>query len=153
MSIAVSHPRHHVHVPWMPIIAVLVAAVVAAGVLVLVNQPTTSTVGESTIAIPVAAVGAAAVALPETPALRHQLAEGLAARVPQEQQFAYPRNHVQGATLSAVSTAGLSGVQLGAQAAPIEQQSVSLQAAQLHESQAAAYQAYVLGHNHMSPTE
>ena len=114
MSIAATQPRHHVHVPWMPVIVVLVAASVAAGVLVLVNQPTTSTVGESTIAIPVAAVGAAAVALPESPALRHQLAQEVATTVPQSEQFAYPLNHVVGVTLSP-STVIATGGQMGAQ--------------------------------------
>jgi hypothetical protein len=126
MSIAATHPRHHIHLPWMSIIAVLVAAAVAAAVLVLVNQPTTvSTIAESTAvpvpavgALPVPAVGAAPVPMPESPALRSQLAQEVATAVPQEAQFAYPRNHVVGVTLSPTTSVAAFGGQLGAPVAP-----------------------------------
>ena len=117
MSIAVTHQRQRIHVPWMPIIAVAIAVAVAAAVLVLVNQPTTSPVSESTVAVPAVAVEAAAVALPESPALRHRLAQEVATAVPQE-QFTYPRNHVMGATLSPSTAMAAAGGRLGAPAAP-----------------------------------
>lgn len=77
MSTVATH-KHHVHVPWISIIAVLVAVAVAAIVLVLVNQPTTTVTEPSTAVVP-ATVGAAAVPLPETQAARRHLAAERAA--------------------------------------------------------------------------
>ena len=79
MSITATHPRHHVHAPWMPIIAVLVAVALAAVVLVLVNQPATPTIGESTaVVVPAPAANAAPVPMPETQVLRRQLSDDYA---------------------------------------------------------------------------
>jgi hypothetical protein len=115
MSIAATHQRHHIHVPWVSVIAVAVAVAAAAGVLALVNQPTPATIGESTVAAPAVA---AAVALPESPALRHQLADELATSGAQEEQFAYPRNHVVGVTLSQSGSVAAGGDRLEVPAAP-----------------------------------
>jgi len=59
MSQTIAH-RHgtHVRIPLAPIIALAVAAIIAAAVLVLINQPTSTTTRTET------AVGAATVALP-----------------------------------------------------------------------------------------
>jgi hypothetical protein len=104
MSYAATQNRHHTHVPWMTVIAVAVAVAVAAAVLILVNRPVTQTATEQIQVAPAAVVaGAAVVPAPESPALRRQLAEEVAAPVAQTEAFAYPRNHVIGATLDAQS--------------------------------------------------
>jgi hypothetical protein len=113
-QIAVTHHRH-LHIPWLTIIAVAVAVAAAATVLVLVNQPATTSV-ESAQVVPVPAAEAAAVPLPESPALRHRLAAELAA-VAQSEPFAYPRNHVIGVTLSP-ATNGVVGAHLATGVAP-----------------------------------
>lgn len=99
MSYAATQKHHHVHIPWMPIIAVAVAVAVAAAVLILVNQPTSQTsTGQTAVAPLTVNADAAAVPVPESPALRRQIATDLSARVAQSEQFSYPRNHVVGAT-------------------------------------------------------
>lgn len=116
MSYAVTHRQHHhIHVPWQTIAVIAVAVAVATAVLVLVNLPATTVIGNtkgaahhsgrvhqvvpttSVAVVPVSAE-AAVVALPETPALRHRLAATISARVAQNEQSAYQRNHVVGAT-------------------------------------------------------
>jgi hypothetical protein len=63
MSNTIAH-RAHIHIPWTTIAVVLVAALAAAAVLVLINQPADVTVG--TAAAPLAAPGAAAMPQIET---------------------------------------------------------------------------------------
>jgi hypothetical protein len=118
MSYAVTQKHHHIHVPWTAVITVGVAIAVAAAVLILVNQQSTQTATVPMEITPVAvSVEAAAVATPESPALRRQLAEEVATQVPQELQFAYPRNHVPGVTLAPLGTMVGAG-QLAIQVAP-----------------------------------
>jgi hypothetical protein len=112
MSYAATHKQHHVHIPWMPIIAVAVAVAAAAAVLILVNQPSTqTTTAQSEVAPLAVSADAAAVPAPESPALRRQIATELNTRVAQSEQFSYPRNHVVGAT--AGTFAGVSPVVAG----------------------------------------
>ncbi len=120
MSYAATHRHHHIHVPWMTVVAVAVAVAVAAGVLVLVNQPgTQSTPMPAPEAIPAAiSADAAAVPVPESPALRRQLATELSTRVAQEEQFAYPRNHVIGATLDGAAAGAIPAGGLAIEVAP-----------------------------------
>jgi hypothetical protein len=117
MSYAATQKQHHIHVPWMPVIAVAVAVAVAAAVLILVNQPGTQSAGTRAETAPVSAVAAVAVPAPETPAYRRHLAQEVTTRVAQEDQFAYPRNHVIGTTLDS-SGAAVVGGHLAVQAAP-----------------------------------
>ncbi len=112
MSTTLAH-RHHVQIPSATIVAVLVAVVAAAGVLVLINRPDSTPIGGQSAVVAPASVGAAAaVALPESPALRHQLAAGLVTTVPQQQPLAYSRNHVEGATLAPASVGAAAAVAL-----------------------------------------
>jgi hypothetical protein len=117
MSYAATQKQHHIHVPWMPVIAVAVAVAVAAAVLILVNQPGTQTSGTRVETAPATVAAVAAVPVPETLAFRRHLAQQVATRVAQEDQFAYPRNHVIGTTLAASGAAVLGG-HLAMQAAP-----------------------------------
>lgn len=97
MSTTIAH-RHHVHVPLAPILAVIVTALIAAAVIWVINQPTSTTTQTKAVSAPVALP--AAVPPPETLAVRRQALETV---VPAgaDQAFAYPRNHVQGVTLDA----------------------------------------------------
>jgi hypothetical protein len=97
MSTTIAHRRHHVHVPWPTILAVIFTALIAAAVIWALNQPTSITTG--TRAVPTALAAPAAVPLPETLAARRVALENGPA-----EPFAYPRNHVPGVTLDAVST-------------------------------------------------
>jgi hypothetical protein len=63
MSNTIAH-RAHIHIPWTTIAIVLVAALAAAGVLVLVNQPADVTV--ETTPVVLTAPGAAAMPQIET---------------------------------------------------------------------------------------
>lgn len=114
MSYTATHTGHHLHVPWMTIVAVAVTVAVAAAVLILVNQPGTQTATTATEVAPAVAVeGAAAVPIPESPALRRQLAEEVATPVTAAEPFAYPRNHVAGTTLAPLSATGVTGRTMG----------------------------------------
>ncbi len=117
MSYAATQSRHHVHLPWTAIITLGIATLVAIAVLVAVNQPVTQTATTPAAIAPAVLADAAAVPAPESPALRRQLAQEVATRVPQEQQFAYPRNHVAGVTLAPLSAPVVAGP-MAAQAAP-----------------------------------
>jgi hypothetical protein len=114
---ATQKQQHHIHIPWPTVVAVALAVAVAAAVLVLVNQPTTQTQSGSVAVAPAVAAQAAAVPLPESPALRQRLAAEVATQVGQSEQFAYPRNHVIGATLEPAGAALAAG-HLAGQAAP-----------------------------------
>lgn len=103
MSTTIAH-RQHVHVPLTPIIAVLATAVVAAAVLVLINQPTTTSTSTETQAGVATAAQAAVVPMPESPALRQQVAAGTAQVGNGSEPFAYPLNHVQGTTMDPASS-------------------------------------------------
>ena len=122
MSYTATHRHHHIHVPWMTVIAVAVAVAVAAAVLILVNQPATQTATTpqpASEAVPAAmSADAAVVPAPESPALRRQLATELSTRVAQEEQFAYPRNHVIGTSLGAAGSATLGTGGLAIEVAP-----------------------------------
>jgi len=109
MSYAATQKQHHIRVPWTAIITL--AVVVATGtVLIALNQPGTQTATAPAEVAPFSiAVDAAAVPVPENPALRRQLAEEVAAQVPQAEQFAYPRNHVAGTTLAPHGTPVMGG--------------------------------------------
>jgi len=97
MSTTIAH-RHHVHhVPLTPILAVLAAALVAAALIWAINQPPTTTTTE-TQAVSAPLVLPAEVAVPESPAIRRQLAETMVLAAPAA-GTAYSRNHVQGVTL------------------------------------------------------
>jgi len=102
MNTTIAH-RQHVHVPLAPIIAVLATVVVAAAVLILINQPSQTITSETTVSV-APATTAAEIARPETPALRRQLAETQAAVVPAAEAFQYPLNHVQGTTLDSAGS-------------------------------------------------
>ena len=103
MATTIAH-RQHIHVPLTPIIAVLATAVVAAAVLILINQPaTTSTLTETQAGVATAAQ-AVAVPRPETPALRQQVAVGTVQVGTASEPFAYPRNHAQGTTMDPASS-------------------------------------------------
>lgn len=118
MSYAATQKQHHIHVPWMTVIVVAVAVAVAAAILILVNQPGTQTATAPVEVAPATvAVEAAAVPAPENLAFRRHLAQEVATRVAQEDQFAYPRNHVIGTALAPMSAVVLSG-HLAGQAAP-----------------------------------
>lgn len=105
MSQSIAHrQRTRVHVPPAPILAVLVTAIVAAAVLLLVNQPTITNTPTETQAGVAAASQAAAVPRPESPALRRQIAAGTVAVGTASAPFAYPLNHIQGTTLSPASS-------------------------------------------------
>jgi len=97
MSTTIAH-RHHVHVPLAPILAVIVTALIAAAVIMVINQPTSTTTQTKAVSAPLAR--SAAVPLPETLAVRHQALEAVVPAGAAE-VFAYPRNHVQGVTLDA----------------------------------------------------
>ena len=97
MSVAITH-RPHIHLPWMPIIALGVAAVIATTVLVLINQPSTTSTSETQTGS-VAAVGAAAVPMPESPALRRTVMEAAPAEASAPEALAYLRSRVPGVTL------------------------------------------------------
>ena len=110
MSYAATQKQQHIHVPWTAVITLGVAVIAVVAVLSLVNEPVTSTVTSTVEVAPAVAVaGAAAVPAPESPALRRQLAEEVATQVPQEAQFAYPRNHVAGTTLAPLVAGSWSG--------------------------------------------
>ena len=117
MSYAATQSQHHVHLPWTAIITLGIATLVAIAVLVVVNQPATESVTTPAAVVPAVAADAAAVPAPESPALRRQLAQEVATRVPQEQQFAYPRNHVAGVTLAPL-TEPVVAAHLASEAAP-----------------------------------
>lgn len=110
MSYAATHRQHHIHVPWMTLVAVAVAVAAVAAVLVLVNRPDTRTAAGPAEIAPAVAVGAAAVPAPESPALRRLLAEEVATPLVQTKGSAYPRNHVIGTTLAPLgATAAVPG--------------------------------------------
>jgi hypothetical protein len=136
MSYAATHRHHHhIHVPWQTIAVVAVAVAAATAVLVLVNLPATTVIGNTkgaahhagrvhqvvpttSVAVMPVSAQAAVVALPETPALRHRLAADLSARAAQEQQYAYPRNHVMGATAGTFAAPAVALRHFAAKTAP-----------------------------------
>jgi len=67
MSHTIAH-RHgtHIHVPWVPILAVIATAIVAAAVLVIINQLDTTTTTPATTVGPVTVVKPASVSRPVT---------------------------------------------------------------------------------------
>jgi biotin carboxyl carrier protein len=103
--------RHGVHVrlPWVPILAVLATAIIAAAVLVLVNQPTSTRTESGTAAAAITAVQSASVPKPENPAFRRQLAEQAQAQTPQaaQAQWRAMHSHPEGTTLDAIGTGTL----------------------------------------------
>ncbi len=118
MSYAVTQKQQHIHLPWTAIITLGLAVLVAVAVLIFAGQQGTQTVTVPAEVAPVAvALDAAAVPVPESPALRHRLALEVATRVPQSEQFAYPRNHVAGTTLAPLG-AGIVTGSAALQAAP-----------------------------------
>ncbi len=103
MSTTIAHRPHVHHLPLAPVIAVIAVALIAAVVIWAINQPetgtTTTTVG-TTVVAPV--VHPAAVAAPETLALRRALllvhSEGV-----DPSAYAVARRHmVEGTTLDPV---------------------------------------------------
>jgi hypothetical protein len=75
MNTTATH-RPHVHVPWTPIVVVLVGLAAAAAVLVLVDRPATLTFSERTVQVaPATAEGVVAIDLPPTTAMRRHLIE------------------------------------------------------------------------------
>ena len=66
MSHTIAH-RHgtHMHVPWVPILAVLATVIVAAAVLVIINQPSATTSTPATETGSAAVVAPASVSRPE----------------------------------------------------------------------------------------
>jgi hypothetical protein len=106
MSQTTTAQRHgtRVHLPLTPILAVLATAIIAAAVLILINQPTTTSTSTETQAGVASAAQAVAVPRPESPALRRQLAETQNADVPAAETFRYARNHVQGMSLDPASS-------------------------------------------------
>jgi len=101
MTTTIAH-RQHVHVPFIPVIAVLAAVIVAAAVLILVNRPSRTTTSE-TVAGVASAATTAGVAEPETPALRRLLAETQAVVVPAAEARDYSHNRALGTTLDPAS--------------------------------------------------
>ena len=101
MNITATH-RARVHVPWAPIVVVLVAFATVAAVLVLVDTPAPLTVsGQSAQVVSAPAEGVVAVDLPPTSALRgHLIEEHFAslreARLLAAAQVAAHRDYVRG---------------------------------------------------------
>ena len=110
MSQTIAH-RHgvQVHLPWVPILAVLATAIVAVAVLVLVNQPTTTSTESGTTAGAVTAVQSADVPKPENPAFRRQLVEQARVQTPQATQAEWRamHSHPEGTTLDAIGSGTL----------------------------------------------
>ena len=106
MSTTIAHRQHvqHRHVPLMPIVAVIVAIVLATAVIWAMNQPqsTTITTAAETVGVPL--VQPAAVSAAESPVFRH-------AQMRAAMTGGYPRAYVvnlhhlvSGATLDPVTT-------------------------------------------------
>ncbi len=97
MSSTIAH-RTHIHIPWMTIAIVLVAALAAAAVLVLINQPADVTV--ETTPVVLTAPGAAAMPQLETHAEILALT-GRAPGVAAETTFRDTRHNFPGGALQA----------------------------------------------------
>jgi hypothetical protein len=108
MSNAIAHRphAHHRHVPLMPVLAVIVAVIIAAAVIYAINQPqdvTITTTGSQAITTPVVTPNAPPV--PESPVFRHAMMRNQLSGA-ELQAFKYGRLHqVDGATLDPVSPA------------------------------------------------
>jgi hypothetical protein len=105
MSHTIAH-RPHVqhHVPAMPVIAVIVAIVIATAIIWAINQPQPTTMTPAAETIGQSAVQPAAVALPESPVARHaQMRVDVAGGYPRA--YVVNQHHlVNGASLDPVST-------------------------------------------------
>jgi hypothetical protein len=104
MSNTIAHRPHvHHHVPLVPVLAVIVAVIIAAAVIYAVNQPqevTITTVGSDAVTVPLIAPNAVPVS--ESPVFRHALARPTLSGA-EAQAFKYGRLHqVDGATLDPV---------------------------------------------------
>ena len=108
MSYAATQKQHHIHVPWMTVVAVGLAVVAAAAVLILVNRPDDPDRDRAGPGRAQATVAVAAVPSPR-PWPSASISPGGRDAVSQAEQFAYPRNHVIGATLAPMSAAVLVG--------------------------------------------
>jgi hypothetical protein len=100
MNTTIAH-RERVHLPLTPIIAVAATVLVAAAVLILINQPTFTGTKTETSAGTVTAVQPVDVPKPENPAARRQVmdqAQAEPARVSRTDWRAM-HNHPEGTTL------------------------------------------------------
>jgi len=102
MSQTIAH-RHetHVHVPLTPIIALVVAAIIAAGILIVINQPQFTTSRTETSVGAVTAVLPASVPKPESPAVRRHLVQQAQASVSSPAAWRITHNHAKGISLDA----------------------------------------------------
>ena len=103
MSTSIAH-RHHVQVPLMPVLAVIVTVMLATVVIWAINQPQSITVSPGTETISAPAIAAATVAAPESPVFRHaQMRANMAGGYPRV-YVANLHHLVNGATLDPLST-------------------------------------------------
>jgi len=109
MSQTIAH-RHatHLHIPLAPIIALVAAVIVAAAVLILINQPTSTPTRTETSAVAATVAVPASVPHPETLAMRRHIIEQAQARAKAPASSAADwrilHNHLQGTSVGASSS-------------------------------------------------
>lgn len=110
MSNTIAHRPHvhHRHVPMLPVLAVIIAVIIATAVIWAVNQPETAIVSTGGEAITMPAAQPGVVPAPESPVFRHAMTR-VRLTGAEWQAYKYGRLHqVDGATLDPVSPAPFS---------------------------------------------